>query len=393
MTVADAEDPSGTPIVESADDLYENAPCGYLSTRPDGTIVRVNQTLLAFTGFTREELLGGRRFQDLLTIGGRIFYETHLAPLVQMQGFVNEIALELIGAERTPLPVLVGAVLRTDDQDRPLFVRLMVFSAKERQAYERELLAARRRAEHEAKAKAAFLAMLSHEIRTPLGVIAGIPDLLSRTNLTAQQRTYVRLLRSSSENLLNLLNDILDLSKIEAGKVPLEERTLDVRALVAEVADAFRGKADEKGLALEVKLDDRLPPSLLGDPMKLRQVLMNLVSNAIKFTSRGSVTVSVNVTAHRASSVDLELAVADTGMGIPADRLPQLFQDFSQGSYDIGLRYGGTGLGLAISKRLLALHGSQMSVTSTPGEGTTFTFPLSLRTSTATARGVSKRGA
>ncbi len=366
-------------LEESAEDLYENAPCGYLSALPGGTILKVNQTFLTWTGHRREDLVGRRKFQDLLTAGGRIFHETHYAPLLQMQGEVREIAVEVVCADGRRLPVLINSVLRKDAAGRPLLSRITVFNATDRKEYERELLRERQRAEQEARAKSDLISMISHEIRTPLNAIMGVAHLLGIHDLSPKQQRLVGILRSSSESLLSLVNDILDFSKIEAGKVSLEERSLDLRHLVHEIVNNLHVKAEEKGLTLEAHVDERVPASLLGDPIKIGQVLTNLLSNAVKFTAQGSVAVILQVLERVSDAVSIGFQVTDTGIGIAPERLPHIFDEFTQANYDIGLKYGGTGLGLSISKKLLELHGSRIAAESELGRGTTFSFVLRLR--------------
>jgi PAS domain S-box-containing protein len=364
---------------ENAEDLYEHAPCGYLSTLPGGTIVKVNQTFLTWTGYERQNLLGRKRFQELLTPGGRIYHETHYAPLLQMQGTVREIAVDLVCANGQRLPALINSVLRRDSAGQPVLARTTVFNATDRKEYERELLRERQRAEKAAQAKADFIAMVSHEIRTPLNAITGVAHLLGATELSHQQQKLVKILRSSSGNLLSLINDILDFSKIEAGKMAPEERLLELRQLIQDLADSLRGKADEKGLVLAVSIDPQVPGSLLGDPIKIGQVLTNLLGNAIKFTAKGSVTLTLQVQALALDTVTIDFRVTDTGIGIASDRLPYIFDEFTQASYDVSMKYGGTGLGLAISKKLVELHGSRLAVESQLNHGTTFSFRLRLK--------------
>jgi PAS domain S-box-containing protein len=377
------ENPGAPPpamlLEETAEDLYEHAPCGYLSTLPGGLVVKVNQTFLTWTGHQRDDLVARKRFQDLLTAGGRIFHETHYAPLLRMQGAVREIAVDIVCADGRRLPALINSTLTRDAAGEPVGVRTTVFNATDRKEYERELLRERQRAEREAKAKSDLISMISHEIRTPLNAIMGVGHLLAATDLTAPQQKYVRILRSSSASLLGLINDILDFSKIEAGKVSLEERSLDLRQSVQELVDNLRVKAEEKSVALAVHVDERVPASVLGDPVKIGQVLTNLVGNAIKFTAKGSVTVTLQVREQITDAVSIDFQVADTGIGIAPDRLSHIFDEFTQANYDIGLKYGGTGLGLAISKKLVELHGSHIAVESELGRGTTFSFVLRLR--------------
>lgn len=364
---------------ESAEQLYEQAPCGYISTLPDGTLLQVNQTFVTWTGYSREELLAGKRLQELLTGGGRLFYETQYVPLLRMQGFVHEVNLDLVHKQQHQLPMLLNSSLNRDAEGRPLSIRTVLFIISDRKKYERELLRARQKAEEAAKTKADFLSMISHEIRTPMNAIIGVSNLLGDTPLSAQQREYVRLLQLSSENLLGLLNDILDFNKIEAGKVTLEERGFDIRQLLYSTLYGLSIKAEEKNLAVHVDLDEQVPAHLFGDPIKLGQVFTNLLHNAIKFTETGSITVALRVRESFPDAVSLECRVTDTGIGIAQDRLARIFEEFTQGGSEIHVKYGGSGLGLAISQKLLALHGSRIFVESVPGKGSSFSFTLRLR--------------
>jgi PAS domain S-box-containing protein len=365
---------------ENAEDLYENAPCGYVSSRPDGTIVKVNGTFLRWTGYRRADLVGYTRFQELLTPGGRIYWETHYAPLLRMQGQVGEIAAEIACTDGRRLPVLLSSMVRSDEAGRPQVVRTTVFDSTQRKEYERELLRARAAAEAADRAKAEFISVISHEIRTPLNAIVGVAHLLGMTELKAAQQKYVRTLRSASDTLLALVNDILDFSKIAAGKVKVEERPFDLRQLVHGIITGLQVKADEKGIALGLRFDPSVPPRLAGDPVKIGQVLTNLLGNAVKFTAEGSVALAVQVLRREAAErVTIRFEVSDTGIGIPADRLPHIFEDFTQASYDIGMKYGGSGLGLAISRKLVEMHGGRIEVESEPGRGSTFSFEMTLR--------------
>ena len=363
-------------------DLYENAPCGYLSTLADGLIVRVNNTLVDLTGYDRDELLAGRRWIDLLTVGGRIFYETHFAPLLRMQGQVREIAFDVLRKDGRVVPVLVNATMRSssDGADTPAVVRYTVFDATERRRYERELLLARNEAEREAKTRSELIAMLSHDLRTPLNAIVMATSLLESSEPPASQAPFLRVLKSSTANAVALVDNVLDLSRLEAGRAVLREREFDVRELVREAMSGIKMLASKKpDIALNVTVDERLPQRLLGDTGKLVQVLTNLVTNAVKFTHQGFVSLIVSLRELEAEHATVDFAVSDTGIGIPAERLPHIFNEFTQGSDEIADKYGGSGLGLAITRKLLSLYGTELSVTSTVGQGTTFKFSLRLR--------------
>lgn len=364
---------------EDFHDLYENAPCGYLSIVGDGLIVKTNQTFLSWSGFEAAALVGVRRFPDLLTIGGRVFFETHFQPLLRMQGFVREIALDVVCSDGRRLPVLVNATQAARPDGQPL-VRVTVFDATDRRRYERELLLARNQAESAARAKSDLISMISHDVRAPLSAIVTATALLEKTAPTAQQLRYIRVLQSSATHALTLVSSVLDLSRLDAGRATLREREFDPRELIQEVVAGAKVASDQKAdLALTVRVDDQVPPLLLGDRGKIAQVLTNLVTNAVKFTARGFVSVIASVRDRSDQTVAVEFVVSDTGIGIPADRLPHIFEEFTQASDDIAEKYGGTGLGLAISQKLLVLHGSDLHVSSTPGQGSTFSFVLELK--------------
>jgi PAS domain S-box-containing protein len=366
-------------LEEDVADLYENAPCGYLSALSDGLIVKVNRTLLEWTGHAREELLGRRRWVDLLTVGGRIFYETHFFPLLRMQGAVREIALDVVRADGRILPVLVNASYSQLEPGSTAVIRLTIFDATDRRRYERELLVARQDAEREAKARGDLVAMLSHDIRTPLNAIVMATTLLETTKPTPEQERFIKVLRSSTSNAVSLVDNVLDLTRLEAGRAVLRERELDIRRFINEVAASIKLLiASKPAVALSVSVDERIPARLLADGPKLSQVLSNLLGNAAKFTHQGMVSLIVSLRDLAEAHALLEFRVSDTGIGIPAERLPYVFEEFTQAGDEIAEQYGGSGLGLAITRRLLRLYDAELSVTSTVGQGTTFTFALQL---------------
>ena len=269
--------------------------------------------------------------------------------------------------------------LRLIDLEGHTVLLLRISDISERKAMEKSLRSAKELAEAAVQARSQFLANMSHEVRTPMNGVIGMTSLLLDTPLTGQQRDFVDTIRVSGESLLTIINDILDFSKIEAGRVELESHPFDVEQCVIESLELLAGQAHGKGLELSMYVDPAVPAEVIGDATRLRQVLVNLIGNGVKFTERGEVFVHVRATAPVDDQVELLVSVRDTGIGIPADRQGALFNAFTQVDASTTRRYGGTGLGLSISKQLVDLMGGQLTVASEPGIGSTFSFNVKVR--------------
>ena len=353
-------------IVRSSEDAI-------ISMSLEGIITSWNKGAEVTFGYTAEEMIGScmlRLFpQDKLCdyffqseLGYKQSITNHETQRLQKDGAIVEVSISVSPIyDKAGLVVGVSKIARDITHQKQL---------------EQELIKAKLSAEAASKSKGEFLANMSHEIRTPMNAILGLTRLASETEMTPKQQDYLSKIQGASQSLLNILNDILDISKIESGRLDIECIEFEIVSVLQSVTDLFVVSAENKGLEIFLDIAPEMPLTALGDPLRIRQVLCNLFSNAIKFTATGYIKIHIDRVEDNADSSLLRFSVQDTGMGIDAAGIEKLFKPFSQADNSITRKFGGTGLGLAISKQLVQLMGGAFEVTSEPGQGTTFSFTI-----------------
>jgi PAS domain S-box-containing protein len=370
--------------------ILDNAPLMIYVKDLEGRYLLTNKQCREVFGLTEQQIIGKTVFEVQDNKGSADKYAAADKEVIETHKPVElEDVLKLPDGEHHLLTIKFPLF----DKDNKLlgvsgFMKDITEMVKSRQ----EMILARQKAETAETLQEQFLANMSHEIRTPMNGIIGMTGLLMQTPLQPHQQEYVQMIKQSSDNLLVLINDILDLSKIKAGKISIEKIPFSLGDVVKTVNASFRIKAEEKSLNFSTLLHPAVPLFLVGDPHRLSQVLTNLLSNAIKFTEQGYVTLEINVQEQDHKQVMLCLQVSDSGIGIDAKQLSLIFESFSQASSDTTRRFGGTGLGLAITRRLAELQQGSVHVTSKPGAGTTFTvmLPFGISTEQEVIRGNSK---
>jgi PAS domain S-box-containing protein len=341
-----------------------------------GRYIGINRAFETVFGRNRDDLVGKTAFEFLNPADAEFHAArdrelfTHPAP----QSYEHQLRwgsgdLHTLFFQKAPLT-------RPDGGVRGLIG--IILDVTERRKAEQEAIKAKEAAEAANRAKSDFLANMSHEIRTPMNGVIGMTEILLDTQLTSEQRQQLRLVQSSAESLLTIINDILDFSKIEAGRLSMDETTFSLTKLLDDTLGTLAPRAHQKGLKVSHGLAPELSDSVVGDPGRLRQVLVNLIGNAIKFTARGEIIVTAARSTVSDDGEHIEFTISDTGIGIPADKLEHIFEPFAQEDSSTTRRFGGTGLGLTISARLVAMMDGSMDVDSEPGKGSTFRFTARL---------------
>jgi PAS domain S-box-containing protein len=346
-------------------------------TSPDGSILSANPAFERISGYAAAEALGRNPRFLASGVQDREFYRRLWSKLIADGHWQGELVNRRKDGSHYTVLLTINSV--TDDQGNLQHYVGISSDITERKRYEAEILEAKARSEAAALAKTAFLATMSHEIRTPMNGVLGMTDLLLMSDPTDEQRDRLMVVKSSADSLLTILNEILDFSKIESQGVTIESIAFDPAEIVNDIVGLFSGRAESKSVQLALRIDPSLPTRVMGDPTRVRQILSNLISNAIKFTHAGTITIAAEPGEARDNAEDrrvLRFTVTDSGIGIPPDKLDLIFDAFSQADASTTRHYGGTGLGLAISRRLAEALGGDLSVVSTLGKGSTFTLQI-----------------
>ncbi len=356
--------------------IFENATEGIFQVTREGKFITVNPALAG--------LLGYRSPEDLLTSIGdspRLYADENdrarFLEQLKARGYVRDFETQLLRRDETPIHVSINAHRVRDQHGKILFYEGTIQDNTQRIRAD-QLAAAKEAAESATQAKSAFLANMSHEIRTPMNAIIGLTNLLLGQPLDNKTRDYLGMINDASHSLLDLINDILDFSKVEAGKLQLESVDFSLVEICDHIANIFRTTTSLKNIELLFHVDSNVPGRLKGDPLRLTQILTNLINNAIKFTSHGEIVVRISQKTMEYPFHMVSFQISDTGIGIPQDKMASLFDSFTQADSSHSRKYGGTGLGLAICRDLVRLMGGQIEVESRPGKGTTFRFHLPL---------------
>jgi len=362
--------------------ITANMHLGLLEVNNDEIITFANQSFCDMSGYSREELLGKNASHLFATDGNTelLLQKNEL----RKQGYSDSYEISLRDKNGEQKWWLISGAPHYNDKGKQIGSIGIHLDITRQKKLEKDLTEAKLQAEKSAQAKEIFLANMSHEIRTPMNAIMGMSFQLSKTSLNSRQTLFLDAIHNSAEHLLVIINDILDISKIEAGKLNLENIGFNIDAVVKNAVQVMQHKAEEKGLALGITIDQNISHVLIGDPHRFKQVILNMVSNSIKFTEKGNIHIACNLHDQSAGSQLLRIVITDTGIGMDEAFLSQLFTKFSQEDDSVARKYGGTGLGMSICKKLIELMNGSIEVTSKKNQGTSITFTLPFLTGSET---------
>ncbi len=345
-----------------------------------GHIIHWNKAATEIFGYTESEVRGRTLMETIIPFSYQYSTWNGFRGFLgeSEDSFVNQ-RIELTAVRKNKEEFPIELTITGIQDDNEFYYSAFIRDISSRIQREQELLQMKEKAEQAAKAKSQFLSVMSHELRTPLNAVIGITHLMQQNQPREDQQEDLRTLQFSGESLLHIINDILDFTKLDSGKIELSAIDFNLRELTQSLYQSFSFKAKEKHIVFDVEYDDRMPFYVKGDSFRLSQVLNNLISNAIKFTQEGSVKLKVEMTENNTSSFVTRFSVVDTGIGIPKDKQEKIFEQFTQADSDTTRLYGGTGLGLSISGRLAELMGGEILVESVPGKGSTFHFSIQLQ--------------
>ncbi len=371
--------------------LYELAPVGYCTLGETGIIEEANLTTADLMKTDKSALIG-KAFTDFILSEDQDIYYLYNKKIVKTQK-VESCELRMIKQDGTLFWGRLEAIMLNDVEGKPV-IRIVISDVSSREQHllllNAELKIARDQAQKSNLAKSAFLANMSHELRTPLNGVIGFSSLLEMEELSPKHKEYLQYISQSGKNLLALINDILDLSKAEAEKIELHNTVLNLKILIDEVVSSQNLMLVAKNIYLKKNISDEIQEIYIGDALRLKQIINNLVSNAIKFTQSGGILISVNLISSSINSDLVRIKITDTGIGMDGETLKIIFLPFSQADGSISRVYGGTGLGLAICKKLVELMGGEIGVVSSLGVGSVFSFDLSLLKSAEAIKPVEK---
>lgn len=378
--------------------LYHHAPCGYLYATDDGTLLEINDTFLTFTGYTREEIIEKKRFEDFLTIGGKIFYETHFSPLLHMQGEVSQINFEFIRKDKTRFPVLINAIMQSTNENSHNVIQFIVLDITQRKQYELELLNAKKRSEELLSqlsivnkelitniqiieeqsreleklnaTKDKFFSIVAHDLKSPLNSLKMFSSILidDFDDLSKDEiLTMSKHLHDSVDNTIKMADNLIIWAMVQMGGYQFNEESIKVKDIVSNIFNLYQDLALKKGIHLNYKVEDAL--AIKGDKNQIEFIIRNLVNNAIKFTYKNGF---VNLTAQSSPNNHVQISVSDSGIGISEQSKKELFLLGKKQSTNGTDGEKGTGLGLMLSYEFLKLNGGQIEIDSNLGKGTTF---------------------